>query len=150
MIAIRLMAKHDRKFVTASWVASWRDSYASGLIQAADYWPIMFAQIDKVISRPDVVVHVAYSSEADDHVADLIGFVAADADRTPPLLFYVYTKQAYRRAGIARRLLEEAGIDPAQRFDYVCKNPLPRELTARIPSARWNPIPARYPKDDET
>lgn len=146
MIAIRASEARDERFVIASWLSSWRDSYSAGLIQDADWFTVMWPQLEKLLARPGVRCLVAADTDEPEHVADLFGFVAADTSRPTPLLLYVYVKQAYRRAGLARRLLEAVGVDPGGRFEYACKQPLPAALFAKVPYARWNPLAARYPK----
>ena len=148
MIAIRPAAEHDEKFVIASWLSSWRAADAAGLIQDEDWFPVMWPQIKKALSRPDVQTLVAYETDEADHVADLYGFITADTAAATPLLYYCYTKLAYRRMGVARRLFAAVGLDAHRRFEYVCKAPQPAELVAKAPFARWNPAAGRRPKND--
>ena len=148
MIAIRPAADHDERFVIASWLSSWRDANAAGLIQHEDWFDVMWPQLQKALKRPDVRTLVAYETDEADHVADLYGFIAADTAAPTPLLYYVYTKQAYRRMGVARRLFAAVGLDAHKRFEFVCKAPVPAELLTKAPLARWNPAAGRRPKND--
>ena len=61
-----------------------------------------------------------------------------------PLVHYVYVKQPYRRLGIAKALLKEAGLDPRDKFFYTCKTAVVSHLD--LPCAKWMPLIARYPK----
>lgn len=148
MIAIRPAAAHDERFVIASWLSSWRDANAAGLIQHEDWFDVMWPQLQKALARPDVQTLVAYETDEADHVADLYGFITADVAASTPLLYYCYTKQAYRRMGVARRLFAAVGLDPRSRFEFVCKAPVPGELLTKAPLARWNPAAGRRPKND--
>jgi GNAT superfamily N-acetyltransferase len=148
VIAIRPAAAHDERFVIASWLSSWRDANAAGLIQDEDWFPVMWPQIKKALARPDVQTLVAYETDEADHVADLYGFIAADVVTATPLLYYVYTKQAYRKMGVAKRLFAAIGLNASRRFEFVCKAPVPAELLTKAPLARWNPAAGRRPKND--
>ena len=148
MIAIRPAAEHDERFIIASWLSSWRDANAAGLIQHEDWFDVMWPQLQKALKRPDVRTLVAYETDEADHVADLYGFITADVVAPTPLLYYCYTKQAYRRMGVARRLFAAVGLDAHKRFEFVCKAPVPAELLTKAPFARWNPAAGRRPKND--
>ena len=145
-IAVRPIATADRRFVISSWVASTRHLRRSIVIQDADWWTLMFPQVEKAIDRPGVHTLVAYETDDTDHVADLYGFITADTSESPPLVYFVYVKEAYRRAGIASRLFAAVGVNPSARFDYVVRVPLLSALSEKIPLAKHNPEPAIYPK----
>ncbi len=145
----------DRHFVVDGWVSTYRDAYTAGLIQVEDWYGVMIPQIDKVLAKPDVRVTVAALAGATDRVADLLGFIVADTEESPPLVYYVLVKEHYRRAGrgrlwngpgIGRSLFAAIGIDPAQPFNHVCSTPMCRTLERKIPMARWRPLFGRFPK----
>lgn len=164
----RLAEPADRTFVVSSFLASYRTAHAAGLIPM-DLWdetmrPIWAAALD----RPGVTTHVAAWEDDDDHVADLAGWVAVERGylvsqkvrrfrrwcrrlvvATEPLVLYVFTKQAYRRSGVARGLFVAAGVDPRLPFLYAAKTAIVGALADQIPLARWDPMIVRYPPHSE-
>lgn len=144
-IAIRPAADRDRRFVVSAWVASTRHLRRSVMIHDADWWTVMYPQVEKAIARHGVSTLVAYETDDPDPLADLYGFATVDHHQHPPLVYFVYVKEPYRRSGIATRLLVAGGVDPTKRLDYVIRVPLMGELAERYPLARHNPEPAMYP-----
>lgn len=147
MIAIRPAHDTDRRFIVSAWSSSFRRSEDAGLIQMEDWADVMHAQIERALDRTDVQALVAYETAASPGLFDLYGFIVADLELAPPLVLYVYTKQAYRRSGIARRLFAAAGVDPAMPFHYACRTLFVSELADKIPRAAFRPLLARYPKE---
>lgn len=176
----------DRHFVIDGWVGSYRDAFTAGLIQVEDWYGIMIPQLGKVLAKPEVRVTVAHfapaavalqrlAAAASDLSAsrpfavgvgvqtppgamvDLLGFIVADPEDSPPLVYYAFAKEHYRRgghgrlfagAGVGRGLFAAAGIDPGRPFNYVCSTPMCRILARKIPLARWQPLLGRFPKSE--
>jgi hypothetical protein len=149
----------DRFFVVSAWTQSYRTAFTSGIIQAEDWYAIMDAQVAKAMARPDVRTVLACMPGATDRVADILGFITADVEEQPALVYYVYVKDAYRRGGhgrlwagpgVARQLFAAIGVDPARRFNYVCSTPVVRELNdvRKLPMAKWQPLLGRFPKSE--
>ncbi|MGE5803953.1 MAG: hypothetical protein ACM358_17040 [Gemmatimonadota bacterium] len=147
----------DRHFVIDSWLASYRDAFTAGLIQVEDWYGVMIPQLDKVLAKPELRVVVASVAGVTDRVADLLGFIAADPDDAPPLVYYVFVKPHYRRgghgrlwtgAGVGRGLFAAIGVDPALPFNYVCSTPACRTLQRKIPMAQWRPLLGRFAKSE--
>lgn len=146
----------DHAFIVDAWVRSYQHAFTAGMIQVEDWFGIMIPQVEKVLAKPDVRATVAYVVGVD-RVADLVGFIVADTVDRPPLVYYVFTKEHYRRAGrgrlwggrgIARGLFVAIGVDPSQPFNYVCSTPMCRQLARKIPLSRWQPELGRYPKHE--
>jgi hypothetical protein len=158
VIAFRDMLPADRHFVVSAWTQSYKRSRSAGFIQAPDWYRVMDAQVELALVRPDVRTIVAYDPEADPAArADLLGFITFDGADEPPLVYYTYVKEHYRRAGngriwegpgMARRLFAAAGIDPESRFFYACDTKTASELRRKIPLARFEPDRGRYPKHE--
>lgn len=168
MIAHRPMEPEDRTFVIDAWIRSFRTSNHAGLISMDTWRSVMWPEIEALLERPSVRTIVAHDPDADESVA-LCGFIAFDVTTwSTPMVFYVYTKQAYRRGGngrlwqgpgLARQLFAAAAIDPARPFLYACKTAVLADrpsdgdeleepgLQRKIPLARWAPILARFPKE---
>jgi hypothetical protein len=130
--------------VVDSWLDSYRTSHAAGMIAMQDWRVVMTRQVQLILARPGVEVHVAYHPGDTDHVADLYGWLCLERG-DPPLVVYCYTKQHYRRIfGIQRGLFAAAGIDPNSRFEYAAKTGVVSKLASKIPNARWNPLRIRF------
>lgn len=155
-LTVRPMQPADRSFVVESWISSYRRSPHAGLISMAAWHEVMTATIDGILARPAVRVLVAADADAADHTADLFGWLAWMPHADGPLVFFAYTKHAYRydpttRTGprIASRLFRHAGIDPRGRFSYACLTHVVGTLSAsgKIPRAKWRPLLGRFPED---
>lgn len=154
--AYRTATPADRQFVVSSWSSSYKASNSAGMIASEDWADVMHLQISKLLLRRDVRTVVAYEPSAPSF---LYGFIAGDATAPVPVVFYVYVKEPYRKAGWrdgvrvgdghARGLLAALGIDPREPFLYACRTPVVTRLTDKIPRARWEPNAARYPKSKE-
>lgn len=165
--------ERDAPFIVDSWVSSYRNAYAAGLISMTDWREVMTEQVRRVLLRPGVDAIVACHPTDIDGATDLYGWIAVERGysvpiRTSemrggrrlhtttmqladePLVHYVFVKQAYRRMGIARGLFEAAHIDPARPFRYTCKTAMVRKLAGQIPGSEWAPLIARYPREDKS
>jgi hypothetical protein len=142
-------------FIANGWVDSYKAADSAGMIQIDDFFRVMIPQVTRAMQRPDVRTMVAAAAGGEPGVTDLVGFIVADTEEKPPLVYYVYTKAAYRRggrgriwegSGVARALFEAIGVDPGAPFRYVCKTAMVSVLARKIPMARWQPLLGRFPK----
>ena len=147
-VAHRPADERYHRFVVRHWVASFRDADSAGMIAASDWDDVMTPQVTNVLARPGVVATVAYETTNDDAGSNAYGFIVANTRERPGLVFYVYVKTAFRRAGVARGLFAAVGIDPELPFDYVCRTPWCHELQRKIPMARWTPSAGRFPTSE--
>src|SRR6266487_5381420 len=146
-IVFRAAGPADMKFVVDAWANSYKASYSAGLIQIDDYFEIMIPQIEKAIARPDVKVTLACIPD-ELPGADIAGFIVADTEEAPALIYYVFVKVHYRRAarlglerGIASQLFREIGVDLAKPFNYVCQTFTALMLhQTKMPLAKWKPL----------
>lgn len=152
----------DFRFVVETWLDSYRDAHAAGLIQWDDWRAVVRPQLIKVLARRGVETFVAAWEGEEPGLADLAGWVSVErgyqvpvtrssgrrhqrelVTSPDPLVHYVYVKAGYRRSGIARGLFRAAGVDPLAPFRYTCKTGIVTELAAKVPLARWSPLIAR-------
>lgn len=144
----------DSRFVIDSWISSFRTAHAAGLVLMKDWHDVMWSQIQQVIARPRVRTLLAVDDR--DHNF-FYGFLTYEPAAQPAYVYYAYTKETYRRArgrvfdtGVATGLFEHAGIDPRRSFGYACKTPMVARLAAKIPCAKWDPLPARFDRETNT
>ena len=148
-LAYRPATAADMALVLDSFVDSYRTAHAAGLILMDDWREVMWRQFERILARPGVATIVAYHPGAEPGVSDLYGWIAVapaeDGKRPrPKLVLYVYVKEHYRRMGIARGLLRQAGLEPDDAFEYAAKTAVVSKLRNKLPCARWNPLRARF------
>ena len=139
-LAYRLAAEPDLGFVFDSWINSYRDAHAAGMIAYEDWAAVMRQAIERVLARDGCELYVAHHPGEDDGKTDLYGWAALEGQ----LVHYVYVKRPFRRLGIARGLLGAGKVQP--RFSYTCKTIIVSQLREAMPGARWTPLTARKPR----
>lgn len=141
-----LSDENERQFVITTWSSSFKKSFTAGLIRTEDWPAIMHAQLGKILDREGARAVLAVDTE---DPTFFYGWIAGDTSDRTAVIYYVYVKEPYRRAGYARKLFAAFGVDPGSAFTFVCKTPVAIEIALRdkIPRARWNPLEVRYPKE---
>lgn len=147
-IAYRAAEIADAPFVVSNWSRHFKESRTAGMISDEDWAAVMHRQIQKVIARPDVQTIIAYENTSP---GLLYGFISATPKTDPPVIYFLFVKDQYRRAGYARGLLAAIGIDPMTRFAYTCGTSIlsrPDKKTGKsildqIPQAKHQPKYAR-------
>lgn len=136
----------DRQFVVSSWSSSFKKSHTAGMIRTEDWAGIMHDQIGKVLALPGARALVAFE-RADPNY--LYGWIAGDTTEPTPIVYYVYVKEPFRRAGIAAALFAAFGVDPARSFTHACSTAVVLQMRklGKIPGGRFNPLEVRYPKE---
>lgn len=149
MLAYRNAEPEDMRLIEESFLDSFRTAHAAGLIAMEDWRDVMMPQIAKMLSRPGVQIIVAHNPNAINPRANIYGWLAHETGHPQPYVIYCYVKQGYRKEGLARRLFAQAGIDPAQPFQYAAKTSAltHARIRAAIPQAKWKPLTARFTKD---
>ena len=145
-IAYRAAELADAPFIVSTWSRSFKTSRSAGMIASEDWERTMHPQIQKLLDRPGVKTISAYENTDDSF---LYGWIAADPAAEPPIVFFCYVKEAYRRAGYARGLFAAIGVDPSKRFRYTCWVPIIHKLADKIPHAKHDPNLARYPRSPD-
>ncbi len=140
----REMLPDDRRFITSAWSSSYKNSHTAGMIFTDDYADVMHRQIARILDWPSTRTVVAFESRDPNFV---YGFICGDTSREAPIVFYVNVKEPYRRSGTARALFAALGVNPERRFYFACKTAIVATLARKIPSARFAPELARYPKE---
>lgn len=129
----------DRPFVIGTWSANYKNSHYAGIVQSEDWPDVMHEAIRKILDRPGTRTLVAY-----DPPSFLYGAIVGDTSGPMPVVYWVYVKDPYRGAGIARGLFAALGVDPAREFLYTCRTIACVRLADKIPLARFTPGAARY------
>jgi GNAT superfamily N-acetyltransferase len=143
------MAADDVGFVVQHWLESFEDSHAAGLLPSRLYYAAYRELVAEILKRGRVEVHVAFVA---DDPKRILGFVIVERG---PFLFetptgprrmhadavhYLYTKVQYRRTGVARGLLELAGIRASEQHLTTFTTPAGRDFVAHLRAAtRFEP-----------
>ena len=143
IVGIREATVDDRPFVMDSWLMSFRFSHFSGPISTKRYRKVYNEEIGELKLRAGAWVRVAYNRENPDQI---FGFVCFERGHKEPVIHYIYTKQAFRKRGIAKLLLRDASINPCRPFFYTYRTPLAHDLTkggAKFERGKFSPRIAR-------
>lgn len=140
----------DRKFICDSWSRSLRMCESAGFVDMRHWMAIAVEQAKRYLARSYVTTIVAYEDASWASAADIYGYVIVDTTEALPLLYYAYVKDEYRRRGFARALFAAAGIDPADRFGYLCETRSTVALVeaGKMPKATHDPVPIRTGRKD--
>lgn len=149
-VAFRPASLADRHFIVDAWVRSFQFAHTAGMISVEDWFPVMIPQVERILDRTDTLTIVAYEPEEESRLADVQGFVSVDRSGTVPVVFYAFVKEPYRKAGYARGLFGAVDIDPTKPFIYTCTTGVVSRIyhDRKIPLAKWDPLVARFPKND--
>lgn len=152
-LKIRRARPDDVAFVIDTWVESFRNTYAAGVVPMEHYQADYRKYVSWILEKRRPTVLVAYDAEAEVPGAELLGFLAFEEKATyptgnttrtvGPVVHYVYVKEYARERGLARALFAAGRIDQHGAFVFTFK---PTDLDkSRVPRARWNPLIARHP-----
>lgn len=133
----------DMRLVYGTWLASFRMSHSAGLIPMSMYAEVYTEAISRLLTRPGVRVTVAYHPGEEEGGADLYGWACVELGGHVPIVHYVYTIQPYRRRGLARRLLEAAGVDLGEPWEFSYRTSVVAKMAGKMGPARWAPLRAR-------
>ena len=131
-IQIRRMIDGDLHFILATWLKSFR---ASGdiprRIRDSDFFPIYEPFLKELINKSDT--HVACLADDWDVIA---GFMTSEQTGLDTLIHYCFVKEAWRKMGIARLLLDNVQKSPSVYFTHWTS---PIESISHKLDARYNP-----------
>lgn len=132
----------DADFVIATWSRGYKHSRSAGIIPDDEYPALMHRWVRKIIERDEVLTVIACEKNDPSFV---YGFISATPASSPPVVYFCYVKEPYRRGGHARGLLRAVCIDPAKRFAFTCWTPTIAKFREQIPLAEHIPEFARIP-----
>jgi GNAT superfamily N-acetyltransferase len=94
----------DIGFLFAAWIGSYKTSDWAGVVCDHVTYAIHKATINQLLARGMKVVMAVNPDDED----QILGFVAYEVG---PVLHFCFVKDVFRRQGVAKQLLEAAGID---------------------------------------
>lgn len=144
-LAFRDASDDDYPFVIDSWLRSFRTSFASGPLSRERSNDAYRGQIADVMSRPKARTVVAYHpAVGSESLADIYGWACCE---NPQVIHYVFTKQGFRRLGIARLVIAAAGVDLAKPYVYAFRTPVVTKIGHRL--GRWDALFYRREVEDK-
>jgi hypothetical protein len=147
----------DSKFALESWLEGQRTSYSAGLVPVDCWFEVMRPMYSRLMKRDGMRTMVAYEAADRDF---LYGTIIADPTEQavpskgggirywPALVLWVFVKVNFRKEGIARGLFEAVGIDVTRPFLYSSNTVTASRLASKTPLAKFDPLAARFPKND--
>ncbi len=133
-LSIRAATEADLTFVRSSWFESYRHGGFAPQVAFPVYREGQHNIIEGCLRRGRTLV--AFATVVPDEVCS---WVCVEGSR---IIHYVYTKQAYRKMGIARKLVEKASVDSLTEHTHDTR--AGRSLAARI-GTKLNPYPLYSP-----
>lgn len=150
----RVPTPQDIPFIVDTWLESFRLAHAAGPIPMDMYRKTYREVIARLLTgnAPGVQAKclVVFNTEIPNQIA---GYVVYEDHLEIPSVHYVFTRHWIRRAGLARFLLGEAGIDTKRPFVYGFKSRIAAELVKHWTGAKFDPIDIRrrlvmHPEDE--
>jgi GNAT superfamily N-acetyltransferase len=141
-IVVRSANANDRSFMLATWLQNYRrESYFAARIKDSIFYANHHEIADKLLAQETALVACP-----DDDSDTILGYIVVE----PKVLHWVYVKKAFRKMGIATRLLEASGL-PANLHDVQVTHPTKLWFTTKqhgpgfeekYPGAIYNPYRA--------
>lgn len=132
---IRPALPEDMRFVRSSWLQSFADSDFARILTPKDVWERREAS-NEYYDCQRLIIEVCLDTaaiyvDADTNMID--GWLVCE----PGLVHYVYVRQSARGRGVARRLLEAAGIHASGHVEYTHRS---RGLNAAKVPKTWKHV----------
>lgn len=111
-VDIRPMIEKDFPFVISTWLKSYRYNSPFGKkLKNAIYFKFHHAIAERVLKRQSCRVYIGCSREDPDIILGYIIFELLDTPEAFNIVHYIYTKESFRKLGIAARLFNKTNID---------------------------------------
>ncbi len=168
-VLIRPATEADMAFIFDAWSESYRESHSAGPVPMPMYRRHSREWIAWYLDRPGVRIHLASNAEdtryeyVDEETGEtwqggaaigeqIYGFLVSESavdhrtGKSEPCIHYCFVKQPFRRFGLAKALLTEAGINPKLPFIFSHKTAQATKLLrkGRLPG-RFS-LYGRFPK----
>lgn len=102
-IQIRPMVSNDYDYVIGFWLQEFRNTPIVTLMSNNDYFPWQKARINHCIANTLILI-----AHIEDQPDDIVGFICASKVSEDELLVHwISVKSAFRRFGVAKKLIEQ-------------------------------------------
>lgn len=135
--SIRPAAPGELPFVFESWAGTYKRSKSAGCIPNDMFEAVTFRAIEQLLGRGMEVLVLAARSHPD----VILAWVAYERDqrKAQPIVHYIFTRDGFRRRGLATTMLARIGAGPGTKFLYTHQTPFARYF----PQGHWEPGIAR-------
>lgn len=129
-VEVRDSCPDDTAYVFATWLRSYKDLNAHNKwIRNSDFFPLFHARVEKILKRKSTFVWIAHPK---DEAEVILGYMALEYEGgIAPVIHYVFVDPKARRMGIAKKLMDHAGVDLTKRATFThwtfTENPATRE-----------------------
>lgn len=127
-VRIREATSEDMNFVFSSWLKSYKPSFFSKMVEPTIYFENHHKILEKIFKTAKIKIACAK-----DDISQIYGYVCSDIVQGVKVIHYVYVKHTFRKLGIAKALVKDAGHDSKV---VSCTTHLTR--IAEIPCAKHN------------
>lgn len=133
-IVLRPFIPDDKAFVTQSWMRSYWDGAIARDHRIAPPTYNLYQRriIDDIVARPNAVGVIAHPQG---DVDVIIGWIIFEVDDPLRVVHYIYVKEAFRRLGIAKRILSATVND----FSYTHLTERARKIMDGRRNYNYNP-----------
>jgi predicted GNAT family acetyltransferase len=137
-IAIREYQPADESFVFSSWLNSYqKNSPATEAISKYVFFKFHHPILTRILKRETTEVTIACLKDDPEVV---IGYLAIEKLETPPaIIHFCYVKSAFRRMGIARKLMESSDLNPNECHYTHHTHPVDWWISRMFPKLSYNP-----------
>lgn len=133
----RVMEEGDLNFVLSTWLKSYRVDAKEDLVNPVvsripgrTYFKGQEAAIKKILKNASVLV----ACDKDDP-SFITGYFVFESTK----LHYLYVKGTFRNRGIARKLLDQSGLDLTHPFEFTHHTPDIFWIKRKLPLLHYNP-----------
>ncbi len=134
-VLIRPMVPGDIDRILREWLNSFRNSPWAGVVPNNLYKRVMSETVRQLLARGARVDVACYADKPE----MIVGFSCTELTPRDKILHYVFVRSYYRNNGIARALLDQAGLSRGGPFVYTFRTPDSRHF----PGGRHMPELAR-------
>jgi GNAT superfamily N-acetyltransferase len=137
LVGIRPMELKDSGFVTANWLKHYKNwSPHTKRIPRQIFFRHHHALLQNLIARPFAQILIAHLPE-DSNV--ILGFLAIEEEpEEEPLIHFIFVKEAFRKFGIAKSLLEASKLNP-NHCQITHWTEEVETLSRKFPKLKYNP-----------
>lgn len=106
-VALRAADARDHDFIMDSWLRSFRSAWPE--MRTGDYFRLQRRRIEQLLAMPMTAVTILHP-EADRDLIVAWCCATRTTARDGSVIHYVYVREAYRRQGLATRLVQGEGV----------------------------------------
>lgn len=136
-ITYRKMVDSDIPYIKSTFLKDFIKSNVNRFIPHTKYYDFYSPLFEDILYAYDSRVWLAVNPKDIDHI---YAWCVWEKQGPTQILHYVYTKQTYREFGIAKSLLEHAGLELDKYLFFTFPSPIAADLKFKFKNAVYNPF----------